>query len=134
MRPPNSIRLYLALVFISGILVGGVGVRLFGPSSASGANPSPDDARRRYTEEMRTRLELSDQQAAKLDQILEDTHKRFVALREKWRPEMKALGDDQAAQIRQMLDDKQRREYEKMRQEREEQRRRSHPQSSDRRH
>jgi len=130
MRPPNSIKLYLALVFISGILVGGVGVQLFGPSSASGANP--DDARRKYTEEMRTRLQLSDEQAAMLDRILEDTHQRFLALREKWRPEMKALGDDQAARIRQMLNDKQRKEYEKMRQEREEQRRRSHPESSDR--
>lgn len=122
MTPGNSLRLYLALVFVSGILVGGVGVWLFTANSVSGFNP--EDARRRYTEEMQTRLQLTPEQSTKLQQIFESTHHRLEALRGKWFPEVKAIQDEQFEQIRQMLNAEQRAEYEKMRQEREEHRRR----------
>lgn len=125
MTQGNSLRVYLALVFLSGILVGGVGVWLFTGNTASGFNPQ--DARRRYSEEMQTRLRLTPEQSTQLQEIFKSTRDRLEALRGKWFPEVKAIQDEQLEQIRQMLNEEQRAEYEKMRQEREELRRRGRP-------
>lgn len=123
MTQGNSLKVYLALVFLSGILVGGIGVWLFtSKTAASGFNPQ--DARRRYSEEMQTRLRLTPEQSTRLQEIFKSTHQRLVELRGKWQPEVKAIQDEQVEQIRQMLNEEQRAEYEKMRQEREEFRRR----------
>ena len=120
-RPNVSAVVYLALVFVSGVVVGSVGygfysLRATGPK----ANPcTPDAVRHRYVDEMRSRLNLRPDQIGKLNGILEETHQRFRSLREKYRPEVKVIQEDQAAQVRSILDDNQRTEYEKMRQERE---------------
>lgn len=127
MKLPNSARLYLALVFVSGILVGGVAVQLYTAYgvSAKTAPLSPDEARRRYAEEMRARLKLNPDQFRSLNTILEETHQNFRHLREKWRPEVKAIQDQQADRIRGILDDRQRQEFEKFREEREKRRQQS---------
>ena len=67
---------------------------------------------------MRTRLKLSDQQVTDLNVVLDSTRDRFRQLREKERPEVKAIQDDQVARIRVLLSSEQRAEYEKMREER----------------
>lgn len=121
MRLPNIVKLYAVLVFLSGAVVGAVAMQLYNARTVHGF--SPDDMRKRYAEEMRTRLKLNPEQAKRLDAVLEETGQHFRALREKYRPEMKALQEEQAEKIRQMLDENQRREYEKMRLEREQKRR-----------
>ncbi len=120
-RPGTSAILYLTLVFLSGILVGVVGSNLYdarGPARAGGP-PSPEEMRKRYADEMRSRLKLRQDQIGKLDSILESSHERFRELREKYRPEVKSIQDDQTQKIRAILDDGQKVEYEKMREERE---------------
>jgi hypothetical protein len=119
-RPNASIALYLSLVFLSGILLGGVGWGLYSSRSGGKGDPcSPEAVRDRYREDLRSRLQLTSDQLAKLDGILEATHERFRAMRDKYRPEVKAIQTEQADSIRAMLDDRQRAEYEKLRQERE---------------
>lgn len=117
-RPTFSVVLYLVLVFLSGVLVGGIGFEVYTTRSVKAA-PNRDDLLHRYREEMQTRLRLRPDQMKQLDAILEATHGRFRQLREKYRPEVHAIQDEQAEQIRGILDAQQRAEYEKMREERE---------------
>ena len=124
MRRPNfSVIAYLGLVFLSGVLVGGVGFELYNARSVSASlktNPCTAAAvRQRYMAEMETRLKLQPEQVQKLSGILEDTHNRFKALRVKYKPEVKIIQDEQTASIRSILNDAQRAEYEKVREERE---------------
>lgn len=121
MRLPNVVKLYALLLFLSGALVGGVAVQFYNARTVSGFNPA--DMRKKYAEEIRTRLNLNAEQSKRLEAVFEDTHQQFRALREKYRPEVKAIQEYQAQKIREMLDENQRREYEKMRLERDEKRR-----------
>ena len=124
--PKLSLLVYLLLVFLSGAAVGVLGYRLYTVQSvtARSRGPSPEEMRRQYVEDLRTRLKLRPEQLTKLTQILEATGKRFHEVRKKWAPELRAIQDEQTAQIRSILDEAQRAEYEKMRQEREQHRRR----------
>ncbi len=119
----NAAKVYLALVFVSGAVFGGIAMQLYNARDVRGFNPA--DARKRYAEEMRTRLRLTAQQSQQLEEIFKTTHERYRALREKYQPEVKLIQEDHAERIRQMLSETQRREYEKMRQEREMHRQRS---------
>lgn len=121
MRLPNIVKLYALLVFLSGALVGGVAVQFYNARTVRGYNPA--DMRAKYAEEIRTRLNLNADQTKRLEAVLEDTHQQFRALREKYRPEVKHIQEYQAQKIREMLDENQRREYDKMRLERDEKRR-----------
>jgi hypothetical protein len=76
---------------------------------------------------MHSRLKLSGSQVKQLEVILDETRDKFRDFREKQRPGMKAIQDEQTARITAMLDEGQRREYEKMRQEREERRKLAPP-------
>ena len=117
-RPTISIVFYLCLVFLSGVLVGGFGFGLYSHRAVE-ARMSPEAMRRQYLEDMRTRLKLSKDQVDKLTVILEGTRARFHELREKYRPDVKAIQDQQVTSIRAILDEAQRTEYEKLREERE---------------
>ena len=117
-RPTLSIVFYLCLVFLSGVLVGGFGFGLYTHRTVD-PRMSPEAMRRQYLEDMRTRLKLRPDQVGKLTIILEDTRARFHDLREKYRPDVKAIQDQQVSSIRAILDDAQRTEYEKLREERE---------------
>lgn len=117
-RPTLSILFYLCLVFLSGVLVGSFGFGLYAHRSVE-ARLSPDAMRRQYLEDMRARLRLSKDQVDKLTVILEGTRTRFHDLREKYRPDVKAIQDQQVQSIRAILNDAQRAEYEKLREERE---------------
>jgi DNA-binding transcriptional MerR regulator len=123
MKPSQlAVAIYAVLTFASGALVGVVGHRLYSASDvrAKSSPPrTPEDYRRRYVDEMRTRLKLSDSQLTDLNVILDSTRDRFRQLREKERPEVKIIQDEQVQRIRAMLDTTQRAEYEKMREERE---------------
>ncbi|MGD0199155.1 MAG: hypothetical protein ABSD27_00235 [Bryobacteraceae bacterium] len=120
-RSNVSAIVYLCLVFLSGVLVGGVGFRFYHLRSTSARSGpcGPEALRTRYINDMHSRLKLRPDQMSRLEAILEQTHERFTVLREKYRPDVRALQEEQARLIRAMLDDQQRAEYEKMRQERE---------------
>ncbi len=122
MRPSKATAaVYVALVFLSGVLVGGFGYRLYSASSVNAARArSSEDYRVRYVTEMRNRLKLNEQQVEELNAILDATRERWREVRERYKPEMKSIQDEQVERIRAILDPAQRTEYEKMRAEREE--------------
>ncbi len=121
-RSRLSVLVYLLLVFGSGVLVGALGHRYWaGGTPPPPPRPNPEEFKRRYMEEMRNRLRLSEQQALQIETILDET-------REKYRAQMRALQEEQTSRIRALLDEPQRVEYEKLRQEREERRKRAHKQ------
>jgi uncharacterized membrane protein len=121
------VSLYVVVVFLSGVLVGGASYRLYSVTTVTGvhnrSNRSPEDFRRRYVEDMRGRMKLNDQQVTRLQQILDGTRDRFKQLRETTQPQYDAIQAGQVDQIRAMLDDPQKALYEQWRQEREKVRR-----------
>jgi len=116
-----TVPLYVLLVFLSGVLVGSVGYRLFAAKSVS-ARPKPEDFRKNYIEEMRTRLHLNDDQLARLKQALQETDEHMAEFDKRFKAERKALFEDHVQRIGAFLDEQQRTEYQKLRQEREQQR------------
>ena len=127
MRRSLSVPLYVLMVFLSGVLVGGVGYRLIAalpvvsaPSPAP--RPSKEEFRKKYIEEMRTRLHLTDDQIAKLRDSLNTTDQRFAEFDQRLKAERKTIFEEHVQRIRAFLDEQQRTEYEKLRQEREERR------------
>ena len=117
-----SAALYVALVFVSGIAVGGFGHWLYASSSVSATarRPSPEEYRRKYVEELHTRLKLNDEQVKQLQGILDQTRTIYKQVYEKHRPEYKAIHEAQSNQIRALLSPWQLAEYEQYRMERDE--------------
>ena len=129
-RSSLSTFLYLARVFLSGVVLGGFGMRLYTlkPVTASVSPRSPDEFRRRYVAELRSRLNLTDAQVDQLQPILDDTRRRNREFHEKYRPELKAIQDEQVRRIRAILTDAQQSLYTKMLDERERERERQREQ------
>ena len=129
MKPGNfKIAAYLLLVFASGIAVGAFSLHLYTAKTVSARSTrprNPEEYRKKYLGEMQSRLNLSAEQAAKLNGILDQTRNRFSEVRERSKPEMDAIQKDQTNQINGILDDSQRLEYEKFRKEREANRQKS---------
>jgi len=126
----------LLAVFVSGAVVGAFGHRLYTVHSVNAgapiippatAKPSPEEFRRKYTEELRTRLSLDEPQIAKLNTILDQTRERFHQMRERSKETAKEMAKLESGKIRQaqrneiraMLKPEQQPEYEKILQERE---------------
>ena len=123
-RSTLTTSIYLVLLFLGGVAVGVFGHRLYTLNSVNASvNPrNPDEFRRRYVAEMRTRLKLTDDQVARLDPILDETRQRHRELMDKHRPEFKAIQDEQVRRIREILTDSQQAEYTSMLADREKQR------------
>ncbi len=114
--------IYLALVFLSGALVGGFGHRLYTQgtvSAGSKSGRSTDEYRKRYIGEMRSRLKLDEAQVAKLTEVLDSTRLQYKKFNEAHKAELGGIQNDQVAKVNALLSDSQRLEYEKMRAERE---------------
>lgn len=126
-----AIALYVGLVFLSGVAVGGLGYRLYTAHavSAKAQPPNPADLRRSYVHEMQTRIKLTDEQVKQVDIVLEDVGKQFDHLRTKmrtqvWdamRPDRTRIHAEQIDRINAVLSPEQRAEYQKMRDERQRQ-------------
>ena len=120
-----KVAIYLLLVFASGIAVGAFSQHLYTARSVSARTSrprNPEEYRKRYLGEMQMRLKLDTEQSAKLNSILDQTRNRFDEIRERSKPEMDAIQKDQIEQINRILDHDQRAEYEKLRKEREQNR------------
>ncbi|HXA68550.1 MAG TPA: hypothetical protein VNV82_25525 [Bryobacteraceae bacterium] len=105
-NPP--IALYLLLVFLSGAVVGALGYRTYKPPSASSnARVSPEEFRRQYLLEIKTRVNLSDEQLQKVETILEETRTRFHDARDKHNAIVKQIGEEQRAKMRAILSSEQ---------------------------
>ena len=117
-----STSVYLLVVFLCGAVAGSFGHRLYMMNSVK-AESTPDDYRRRYVEEMRTRLKLDEGQVAKIGVIFDDTRRKVRELYASKKPEMKVIQDEQTSRINGMLNEKQQQEYRRFQQEREANRR-----------
>lgn len=110
--------LYLAVVFVSGAVVGGFANRLYMVRSVIAVtppNPAPRnhaEIRKQYVEEMRSRLHLAPAQVTQLQQIMDATGQRMHEMH-------KTIEDEHVQKVVAMLDDSQKAEYAKMREERE---------------
>ena len=117
MRRSNVATLvYLLVVFASGAVVGGFANRLYMAktvtATVSAQPPSRTEIRKRYLQEMRGRLHLTDAQVTQLQQIMDATGQRMREMH-------KTIDDEHARNVIAMLDDTQKGEYAKMRAERE---------------
>lgn len=119
-----SAGVYLALVFLSGALVGGFSARLYQTHSvnASAAPRNPEEWRKRYVSDFKTRVNLDDAQLVQLQQILDETRQKFQKMREAEKPQAQAIANEQTERIRAMLRPEQKENYEAFRAEREKKR------------
>ena len=132
MKKPLGVGVSLLAVFLSGAVVGAFGHRLYMVRSVSATvpqpPPKPEDFRKKYVEELRTRLHLDEPQLGKLNTILDETREKFHAMRDRAKElsktESMQIRHDQRNQIRAMLKPDQQPEYEKVIQERDKERER----------
>lgn len=113
------IGVYLALVFLSGVLIGAFGLRLYMARAVSASvvhkEPSADEFRRRYLNEMQRKLGLDAAQVSGVNAVLDDTKARFREIHKQIEPEVKALKDGQVEKIRALLTPAQRPKYDEWR-------------------
>jgi hypothetical protein len=101
--------LYLLVVFVSGVVLGGFANRLV---NAHPSPPSRAELRKQYIQDMRSRLHLNEAQVTQLQQIADATGQRMHDMH-------KAIEDEHVQKVIGILDDNQKAEYAKMREERE---------------
>ncbi|MGC2661246.1 MAG: hypothetical protein WA324_25110 [Bryobacteraceae bacterium] len=94
-RSNQSIAWLLAvLLFSSGAVVGALAHRYLATNTVVNAS---DEMRRRYVDEMQSRLSLTPDQVSKLQVILDDTKVKYKAVRDAYKP---ALLEVKGQQIR----------------------------------
>jgi uncharacterized protein YneF (UPF0154 family) len=121
-----TIALYVLLIFLSGIVLGAFGHRLYTVSEVSANAPrNPEEFRKRFLAEMHSRLSLTADQEKQLVGILDETRSQFRATRDSINPQMEKIREAQHQLILGILSKDQQAEYEKMRTEREEEMRRN---------
>ena len=115
-----TVALYMALVFACGGVVGAFAHRLYTVSgvSANVGQRNPEEFRKRFMADMKTRLQLTDDQAAKLSVLMDETRSRFRDVREKFEPEMQKIREDQRQKISELLSPSQQAEWQKIMDER----------------
>ena len=115
-----TVALYMALVFACGGVVGAFAHRLYTVSgvSANVGQRNPEEFRKRFMADMKSRLQLTDDQAAKLGVIMDETRARFRDARQKFEPEMQKIREDQRQRISELLSPSQQAEWQKIMDER----------------
>src|SRR4051794_19333118 len=107
-----TVALSLSLVFICGLAVGALGHWLYANNTVSATSNAPahnpEEYRRRYTEEMRTRLRLNDGQLQQLNTVLDETRGKMHALKERHKPGVKQIQQEQVEKINVFLNEGQR--------------------------
>ena len=111
-----TIAFYLALVFVSGAVLGVFGERVYNVSTVTSAKQpkNPEEFRKHYLNNMQSRLNLSQDQVAKLGSILDETRARFHEVHQKLQPDLDEVQKEQQEKVRSILSPDQRVEYEKM--------------------
>jgi hypothetical protein len=119
----SVVALYVVLVFLSGAVVGVFGYRLYTARSVSAsanvAVPRPADFRKKYVEDMTSRLRLSPEQVTQLGNILDETRNRWTEEHNRSKQQLAQIHDDQVQKVHEILTPVQVPEYERFRIERE---------------
>ncbi|MEQ1949049.1 MAG: hypothetical protein ABL995_17795 [Bryobacteraceae bacterium] len=107
------VAVYVIAIFISGAVTGYYGHRFYDVSAVSAnATRNPEEFRRQYMEEMKSRLKLTEQQAKQLSAILDETRSQFRATRASIEPDLRTTRDRIEPQLQKIRDDQQRRVHE----------------------
>ena len=115
-----TVALYVGLIFASGAVVGAYGHRFIDVTAVSAnARRNPVEFRKRFTIEMKSRLNLTADQVNELGAVLDVTQTEFSTTRDSIEPQLAKIRDEQHRRILAILEPAQQAEYEKMRQERE---------------
>ena len=117
MKPTRwTVALYMALVFACGGVAGAFAYRLYTVSgvSANVGPRNPEEFRKRFMADLKSRLQLNDDQAAKLGVILDETRLRVRAARSSIEPELEKIRDDQKQKISELLSPSQQLEWQKI--------------------
>ncbi len=125
MKPTRwTVALYMALVFVCGGVAGAFAHRLYTVSgvSANARQRNPEEFRKRFMADLKSRLQLNDDQAAKLSVILDETRMRVRATRDTIEPELRKIREDQRQRISELLSPSQQVEWQKINDERQRQR------------
>lgn len=121
-RTRVSAALYLVIVFASGILVGVVSHRLYVTSTVSAISvPAPrtmDEVRRKYLADMRAKVGVNEQQVTSVNQILDDTKRKFDELHAQEKPMHDKVTQEQVDAISALLTPSQKIAYDKWREDR----------------
>jgi Spy/CpxP family protein refolding chaperone len=119
--------LYSLLIFASGSVLGALTHRLYTVSSVSAISTpnTADEWRKKYMAEMQTRLHLTPDQTLKLTIFLDETRSRVREAHAKAQPEVEQIKHEQREKVRTMLDAKQKAEYEKLLEERDQRERKN---------
>lgn len=120
-RTRLSAILYLAVVFISGIVLGGFATKLYTAKASVPAATAPrtmEEFRKRYMGEMHQKVGVTDEQAAAVAKILDDTKKKYDEIRREERPRRDQIQQEQIDAIRAVLTPEQITAYEAWRAER----------------
>jgi Spy/CpxP family protein refolding chaperone len=119
-----TIALYLGLVFASGAVLGVFGERYYYAASNAAQNnsaknkgkrtPSPEEFRKMYLSGMKKELLLSDEQVAKLSNVMDETRSLLDEMHKRHRPEQQEIQRSQNEKIRALFDNLQREKYDDM--------------------
>jgi len=111
-----TVALYMGLVFACGAVVGAFAYRLYTVSdvSANAGQRNPEEYRKRFMAELKARLNLNDDQAAKLGVIMDHTRQQFRAARATIEPEIQKIREEQHQKISEILSTDQQVEFQKM--------------------
>jgi len=120
-RSALALVLSLTAVFISGAAVGALGYRFFTAGTTEQVvqlPPAPDVYRRNYVDFLKHRLELTDEQVASLQQIMDNTRQRMDELNQKTEPEIQQIMQQQFDETLEVLNEEQQAEFQKFLEER----------------
>jgi hypothetical protein len=132
----TSALISLVVVFLSGVLVGGVAYRLYmvntvltstnpaNPPGPPSRRPSPEEVRKRLVNETRDRCNLDPQQVQRLEALYDTERQEFDRLRKKWSEEGRTLRIAHSERIKAILRPDQIPLFDKLQAEREERDRR----------
>ncbi|HEY3742169.1 MAG TPA: hypothetical protein VGL53_20090 [Bryobacteraceae bacterium] len=112
---------YLSLVFVSGGVIGALGHRMYTVSAVSAKTGSPDEWRKNYVAQMKSRLKLRDDQLLRLNILLDETRSRVREVHKRQRPELDQIRKEHSLRVASILDPDQKVQYEKFVKERLEQ-------------
>ena len=113
-RRGRATLLLVAMIFVSGGLVGAGLAVIFQPQKALRGRKSPQEIRDRLTRKIADRVGLSDQQTQQVRQIVEERMKELQKLRLEIQPRMKQQADVLHKKVSALLDDQQRPKWDKL--------------------
>jgi len=109
--------IFAILLFACGVAIGALGHRYY--TSSVVLARSAEDFRHRYVSEMQAKLQLTAQQVAHLQVILDETKAKTRAVREQYRPAVASVKDEQVRRVKSILTPEQIPAYEQLVAERE---------------